>query len=107
MDISEVKDIPTLQIWAVENNIRLGHLGGEMTPAADRDPKPYLWKWATVESAILKMTEVVSLEELIVQLRNHFGTPLQFGFDASAGSLIVSNKLFWMRLAGPAGRKRR
>ena len=65
MDISEVKDIPTLQGWAIENNIRLGHLGGEMTPAVDRDPKPYLWKWATVEAAITKMTEVVSLDDAI------------------------------------------
>jgi len=48
--------------------------------------------------------EVVSLEELMVQLRNHFGTPLYFGFDTSAGSLTVSNGLFRTRLTGPPGR---
>lgn len=65
MDVSEVKDIESLKIWAVENNIRLGHLGGEMEEPVDRDPKPYLWKWATAEAAILKMTEVVSLQDAI------------------------------------------
>jgi len=65
VDINQIKDIPTLQTWAIENNIRLGHLGGEMTTPLDRDPKPYLWKWATVEAAITKMTEVVSLDDAI------------------------------------------
>ena len=65
MDIDQVKDIETLQVWAVENNIRLGHIGGEATPPQDREPKPFLWKWATVDAAITKMTEVVSLDDAI------------------------------------------
>jgi hypothetical protein len=44
--------------------------------------------------------EVVTLEELMVQLRNNFGTPLYFQFD----TLTVSNGLFQMRLIGPPGR---
>jgi len=65
MDVSEVRDIAGLKTWAVENNIRLGHLGGEPAAPVDREPKPYLWKWATVEAAITKMTEVVSLDDAI------------------------------------------
>ncbi len=64
MDISEVNDIESLKQWAVENDIRLGHLGGAEV-AEDREPKPHLWKWATVEAAIMKMTEVVSLDDAI------------------------------------------
>jgi hypothetical protein len=47
---------------------------------------------------------VVTLEELIVHLRNNFGTPLYFRFETSAGRLTVSNDLFQMRLTGPPGR---
>ena len=47
--------------------------------------------------------EVVTLEELMVHLRNNFGTPLDFGFDAGA-SLSVSNGACQMHLRGPAGR---
>ena len=35
--------------------------------------------------------EVVTLEELMVHLRNNFGTPLYFQFETSPGSLTVSN----------------
>ncbi len=47
---------------------------------------------------------VVTLEELMVHLRNRFGTPLYFGFDTDAGSLTVSNGVFRSRLTGPPGR---
>lgn len=47
---------------------------------------------------------VVTLEELMVHLRNNFGTPLYFGFDTSPGSLTVSNDVFRLRLTGPPGR---
>jgi hypothetical protein len=49
--------------------------------------------------------EVVTLEELMVHLRNNFGAPLHFRFDTSGSSLAVSNALFQMRLTGPPGRK--
>jgi hypothetical protein len=48
--------------------------------------------------------EVVTLEELMVHLRNNFGTPLYFQFETNAGSLTVSNGLFQLRLTGPSGR---
>jgi hypothetical protein len=48
--------------------------------------------------------EVVTLEELMVHLRNNFGTPLYFQFETSAGSLTVSNGIFRLRLTGPPGR---
>jgi len=48
--------------------------------------------------------EVVTLEELMVHLRNNFGTPLYFRFDTNAGSMAVSNGLFRMRLSAPPGR---
>jgi hypothetical protein len=48
--------------------------------------------------------EVVTLEELMVHLRNNFGTPLYFRFDTSAGNLTLSNGLFRLRLTGPPGR---
>jgi len=63
--IDDVKDIPGLRVWAAENNIRLGHLGGEVEATGPREPQPYLWKWATVEASIRKMTEVVSLQDAI------------------------------------------
>ena len=47
---------------------------------------------------------VVTLEELMVHLRNHFGAPLYFRFETSAGSLTASNGLFQVRLTGPPGR---
>ena len=64
MEISEVINLDTLRVWAAENNIRLGHLGGEAN-AGPVDPQPYLWKWATVEGCLTKMTEVVSLDDAI------------------------------------------
>src|SRR2546430_1729249 len=64
MDIGEVSSIDSLKVWAIENNIRLGHLGGE-ADAGPKDPQPFLWKWATLEACIPKMTEVVSLEDAI------------------------------------------
>jgi len=48
--------------------------------------------------------EVVPLEELMVHLRNNFGTPLYFQFDTAAGGPTVSNGLFQARFTGPAGR---
>ena len=48
--------------------------------------------------------EVVTLEELMVHLRNNFGTPLSFQFERNAGSLTQSNGQFRLRLAGPSGR---
>jgi hypothetical protein len=48
--------------------------------------------------------KVVTLEELMVHLRNNFGTPLDFGFDTSAGSMMISNSMFHAQLIGPPGR---
>ena len=48
--------------------------------------------------------EVVTLEELMIHLRNNFGAPLYFQFDTSVGSLTASNGLFRARLNGPSGR---
>ena len=48
--------------------------------------------------------EVITLEELMVHLRNNFGTPLYFGFETGVGSLMVSNGLFQIKLTGPPGR---
>ncbi len=49
--------------------------------------------------------QVVTLEELMVHLRNNFGVPLYFQFEKTqTGSLTASNGFFWMRLAGPPGR---
>ena len=65
MDISQVRDVESLKVWAAENSIRLDHIGGEPGTVEDREPKPYLWKRATVEAAITKMTEIVSLDDAI------------------------------------------
>jgi 1-hydroxy-2-naphthoate dioxygenase len=65
MHLDDVKDIPSLKVWAIENNIRLGHLGGETVSTGPRDPQPYLWKRETVEAAMAKMIKVVSLEDAI------------------------------------------
>jgi hypothetical protein len=48
--------------------------------------------------------EVVTLEELMVHLRNNFGAPLYFQFDTSATNLTFTNGLFQMRFTGPPGR---
>jgi len=48
--------------------------------------------------------QVVTLEEIMVQLRNNFGAPLFFQFAASQRSLTVSNGQFQMKLNGPSGR---
>jgi len=49
--------------------------------------------------------EVVSLEELMVHIRNNFGTPLYFQFDTSPGRFTVSNGLFQTRLTAPFERE--
>lgn len=48
--------------------------------------------------------QVVTLEEIMVQLRNNFGAPLFFQFATSYSSLTVSNGQFQMQLDGPSGR---
>ncbi len=48
--------------------------------------------------------KVVALEELMVHLRNNFGTPLDFRFDTNAGSMMISNDVFQARMIGPPGR---
>ncbi|HUZ06148.1 MAG TPA: hypothetical protein VMV89_01530, partial [Candidatus Paceibacterota bacterium] len=49
--------------------------------------------------------KVVTLEELMVHLRNNFGAPLDFGFDTTnAESLTISNDVFQAHLVGPPGR---
>ena len=55
-----------------------------------------------VQSLDPTKVEVVTLEELMVHLRNNFGTPLYFGFES--GSLVISNGFFQMKLTGPPGR---
>lgn len=48
--------------------------------------------------------KVVTLEELMVHLRNNFGAPLDFCFDTNAESTTVSNGVFQDHLVGPPGR---
>jgi len=48
---------------------------------------------------------VVTLEELMVHLRNNFGAPLYLQFDTSPATLTTSNGLFQTRLLGPIDRK--
>jgi hypothetical protein len=48
--------------------------------------------------------KVVTLEELMVHLRNNFGTPLDFRFAMNADNMTVSNNVFYGQLIGPPGR---
>ncbi len=48
---------------------------------------------------------VVTLEELMVQLRNNFGAPLFLRFETNQNNLTVSNGLFQVSLLGPCGRR--
>ncbi|MGH7953462.1 MAG: hypothetical protein ACREFE_16325 [Limisphaerales bacterium] len=48
--------------------------------------------------------KVVTLEELMVHLRNNFGTPLDFCFDTNAESMTISNDVFQAQMIGPPGR---
>jgi hypothetical protein len=47
---------------------------------------------------------VVTLEELMVHLRNNFGLPLNFGFSTNAGGVTISSNPFQAQIVGPPGR---
>ena len=49
--------------------------------------------------------KVVTLEELMVQLRNNFGAPMDFRFDANPGNIAVSSDVFGARIVGPIGKE--
>jgi hypothetical protein len=48
--------------------------------------------------------KIVTLEELMVHLRNNFGAPLDFRFDTNANATTVSVSDFQFHLIGPPGR---
>lgn len=60
MEISGVKDIPELNDWLEEH-----HLQGfwQREHGRPTEYKPFLWKWEPIRAALMKATEVVSMDD--------------------------------------------